>query len=70
MADDRMKQDDLDRKMGGSEDENYGQQSPGRNPRDNKSTGQRDAGRANDANPDDSFDDSGSDKRQSTGKQH
>ena len=53
MADDRMKQDDLDRKMGGSEDEHYGQESPARNPRDNKSTGQRDAGRANDVNPED-----------------
>jgi len=71
MADDRMKQDDLDRKMGGSEDENYGQQLPGRNPRDNKSTGQRDAGRANEANmDDDDFKDSSSGNRQSTGKQN
>ena len=68
--DDRMKQDELDRKMGGTEDENYGQESPGRNPRDNKSTGQRDAGRANDANPEDDDFDSGSGNRQSTGKQH
>ena len=68
--DDRMKQDELDRKMGGSEDQDYGQESPGRNPRDNKSTGQRDAGRANDVNPENDDFDSGSGNRQSTGKQH
>ena len=57
MADDRMKQDDLDRKMGGTEDkEGYGQKSPGRNPRDEHSTGQRDAGRANNSNLDDDDD--------------
>ena len=70
MADDRMKQDEFDRKMGGSEDESYGQELPSRNPRDNKSTGQRDAGRANDANLDDDEFESGSGNRQSTSKEH
>ena len=52
MADDRMKNDDLDRNMGGAgqsagqkDQGNLGQQSPGRNKQDDDfSTGQRGAG--------------------------
>ena len=49
MADDRMRNDDLDRNMGGQQkgqgDYGKGQQSPGRNKQDEDlSTGKRDAG--------------------------
>jgi hypothetical protein len=47
MADDRMRNDDLDRNMGGAgqNKENYGQQTPGRNKQDDDlKTGQRGAG--------------------------
>ena len=47
MADDRMKNDDLDRNMGGAGQRNkddFGQQSPGRHNRDELSTGQRGKG--------------------------
>lgn len=46
MADDRMKNDDLDRNMGGTghNKENYGQRTPGRNQQDDDlRTGQRGA---------------------------
>lgn len=46
MADDRMKNDDLDRDMGraGREDKDLGQKTPGRNPEDDRSRGQRNPG--------------------------
>ena len=40
MADDRMKQDDR-QNVGGQGNKQSGQQSPGRNPQDDQSTGQR-----------------------------
>jgi hypothetical protein len=41
--DDKMKNDDLDRKLGGTgrEDEGSGHQTPGRNPQDDRSAGQQ-----------------------------
>ena len=48
MADDRMRNDDLDRNMGGAgqkDQDKYGQQTPGRNKEDDEfSTGQRGTG--------------------------
>ncbi|HEU4794728.1 MAG TPA: hypothetical protein VFT02_03800 [Pyrinomonadaceae bacterium] len=47
MADDRMKNDDLDRNLGGAGQRNkddFGQQSPGRHKQDDLSTGQRGQG--------------------------
>ena len=48
MADDKMRNDDLDRNMGGAGQKNQGdygkQQSPGRNKQDDLSTGQRGTG--------------------------
>ena len=45
MADDRMRNDDLDKNMGGANKEHYGQQTPGRNKQDDDlKTGQRGAG--------------------------
>jgi hypothetical protein len=42
MADNRDRNEEMDRKLGGSrEDEGFGQQSPGRNPADDQSTGNR-----------------------------
>lgn len=44
MADDRMKNDDLNRNMGGADQRNkddFGQQTPGRKQQDDLSTGQR-----------------------------
>lgn len=44
MADDRMRNDDLDRNMGGAGQRNkddFGQQTPGRHQQDDLSTGQR-----------------------------
>jgi hypothetical protein len=42
MADDRMKNDDLQRNMGKSgEGQDYGQQTPGRNPQGEQQTGQQ-----------------------------
>ena len=44
MADDRMRNDDLDRNMGGAGQKNndeFGQQTPGRKQQDDLSTGQR-----------------------------
>jgi hypothetical protein len=40
MADDRMKDDDLKRDMGnGREGQDFGKQTPGRNPQDDRATG-------------------------------
>lgn len=53
MADDRMRNDDLDRKMGrsGQDDDigkqDFGKQTPGRNPRQDRETGQQGAGQKN-----------------------
>jgi hypothetical protein len=53
MAQDRMMNDDLDRKMGRSgQDENigkqdFGKQTPGRNPQQDQQTGQKGAGQHN-----------------------
>lgn len=46
MADDKMKHDDLDRKMGGGGDQGdqYSQQSPGRNRQDDEQFGQKGGG--------------------------
>jgi hypothetical protein len=46
MADDRMKNDDRDMNLGGAGQQqgDYGKQTPGRNPMDDKSTGQRGGG--------------------------
>ena len=43
MADNKMKNPELNRNLGGKENEGgqYGQHSPGRNPQDDQSTGQR-----------------------------
>jgi hypothetical protein len=59
MADDKMKNDDLDRRLGGAgrEDEGYGQQTPGRNPKDDRSQGQRGGGMGNPSDLDDDDDD-------------
>ena len=43
MADDRMKNDDLDRNLGGTEKQG-GQQAPGRQPQDDEEFGQRGGG--------------------------
>jgi hypothetical protein len=55
MADDRMRNDDLDRDMGGAGQRNqddYGkQQSPGRNKQDDLSTGQRGTGEGQENEP-------------------
>jgi hypothetical protein len=51
MADDRMRNDDLDRNMGGAgkDKDNFGQQTPGRNKQDDDlRTGQRGAGQGHD----------------------
>ena len=41
MADDRMKNDDINRQAGNKGDKDMNRQSPGRNPQDDQSTGQR-----------------------------
>ena len=41
MADDKMKNDDLQKNVGGQGNKEGGQQTPGRNPQDDQSTGQR-----------------------------
>jgi hypothetical protein len=41
MADDNMGRDDLQQKVGGQGNKDAGQESPGRNPQDDQSTGQR-----------------------------
>ncbi|HEY2964591.1 MAG TPA: hypothetical protein VGJ37_19395 [Pyrinomonadaceae bacterium] len=48
MADDRMRNDDLDRNMGGAgQKDDFGKQTPGRKQKDDLSTGQRGAGQHN-----------------------
>jgi len=44
MADDRMKNDDLQRNMGGAKDQDYGQQSPGRSGQGGQQGGQQAGG--------------------------
>lgn len=45
MADDRMKNDDLRRDMGGTrDDQDFGKQTPGRNPQDDRATGGQQGG--------------------------
>jgi hypothetical protein len=46
MADDKMRNDNLNKQAGGKgdKDQGAGQQSPGRNPQDDQSTGQRSGG--------------------------
>ena len=53
MADDRMRNDDLDRNMGGGQQgQQKGSQSPGRNPeQDDLSTGKRGTGQDQEAEP-------------------
>jgi hypothetical protein len=41
MADDKMRNDDLQKNVGGQGNKEGGQQTPGRNPQDDQSTGQR-----------------------------
>ena len=55
MADDRMKNDDLQRNMGtGGEGQDFGKQTPGRNPQDDRSTGGQQGGQQKEPrNPDD-----------------
>jgi len=49
MADDKMRNDDRDRNMGGTSQkkDNYGQQTPGRKQQDDLSTGHRGTGQQN-----------------------
>ena len=57
MAHDRMN-DDLDRNMGSAgqkDDQDFGQQSPGRNPQQGQQTGQKGAGQKNNPREDDEF---------------
>ncbi len=57
MAQDRMN-DDLDRNMGRpgqQDDQEFGQQSPGRNPQQDQQTGQKGAGQKNNPLEDDDF---------------
>jgi hypothetical protein len=54
MADDRMRNDDLDRNMGGAgqDKDSFGQQTPGRNKQDDDlRTGQRGAGQGQENEP-------------------
>ena len=54
MADDRMRNDDLDRNMGGAGQRNkddFGQQTPGRKQQDDLSTGQRGMGQGQQNQP-------------------
>ena len=41
MADDKMRNDDLQKNVGGQGNKEGGQQTPGRNPQDDQSTGKR-----------------------------
>lgn len=66
MADDRMKNDDLNRNMGGgagqkNKDE-FGQQSPGRHQQDDLATGQRGKGGQGQQNPNIEDDEFGSEQ--------
>ena len=54
MADDRMRNDDRERNMGGAGQQNkddFGQQTPGRKPQDDLSTGQRGTGQGQQNQP-------------------
>ena len=68
MADDRMRNDDLDRNMGGAgqrnKDDHGQQQSPGRNQQDDLSTGQRGAGQGQQNQPKHIEDDFGTSDKQ------
>jgi len=44
MADDKMKHDDLNKNLGGQQGGQPGQQSPGRNPKDDEEFGKRGSG--------------------------
>jgi hypothetical protein len=62
MADDRMRNDDLDRNMGGTgqQKDDFGKQTPGRNKQDDDlSTGQRNTGQQNEPKHKDDFGNSG-----------
>jgi hypothetical protein len=69
MADDRMKNDDLDRNMGGTvrEDMGYGQQSPGRKKEDDDEFGQRSGRQGTSGTLEDDDDDFGSQQGGSRG---
>jgi hypothetical protein len=71
MADDRMRNDDLDRNMGGAgqKKENYGHQSPGRNKQDDDlRTGQRGAGQGEENEPRHIKDDVGTSGKKGVGQ--
>lgn len=73
MADDRMRNDDLDRNMGGAGQQNQGdygkQQSPGRNKQDDDLyTGQRGTGQGKENEPRHIKDDFGSSEKSGAGK--
>ena len=61
MADDRMRNDDLDRNMGGAgqNKDEFGQQTPGRHQQDDLSTGQRGGGQGQQNQPKHDEDDFG-----------
>ena len=73
MADDKMKNDELDRKLGGAGNEKgYGQQSPGRSEQDDDAPGQKGGGRGTagrDFDHDD-MDSSAGGRETQTGKQN
>lgn len=67
MADDRMKNDDLDRNTGASK-QNKGQQTPGRNQQDDEfSTGQRGNDQSHQSEPKHMKDDFGTSERSGAG---
>ena len=70
MADDRMRNDDLDRNMGGAgqQKDNYGSQSPGRNKQDDMSTGKRGAGQDQENEPKHIKDDFGTSGKSDVGQ--
>jgi hypothetical protein len=47
MADDKMRNDDLQKNVGGQGNKEGGQQTPGRNPQDDQSTGRQHPGTGN-----------------------
>jgi len=71
MADDRMKNDDRDRNMGGAgqQKDNYGTQSPGRNrEQDDLSTGKQGAGKDQQSEPRHITDDFGTSGKSDVGE--
>ena len=72
MADDRMRNDDLDKNVGGASKRNqgnYGQQSPGRNEQDDDfSTGQRGTDQSHQGEPKHMKDDFGTSERSGSGQ--